>query len=160
MAQIPLINITTADFSEGLHLLIDTVQDPGNLGTIIRIADWYGIKTIITSPNSVDVYNPKTISATMGSLLRVNILAMEYQEVVDLGYPLYISSLDGELNVHQLSINKGLIIIGNEAHGVSENFFAYPHKTIKIPQFGGAESLNAAVATGIICDNIFRQNVQ
>lgn len=138
-------------------LVLDEIRDPGNLGTIIRIADWYGIQKIICSEGTVDLYNPKVISSTMGSFTRVSLF---YTDLV--GYlkeqqkPIYGAFLDSE-NVHTLKFApSGYIIIGNEANGISEAVEAVVTHKITIPRFGGAESLNAGIATAVICDNLRR----
>jgi RNA methyltransferase, TrmH family len=138
-------------------LVLDDIRDPGNLGTIIRIADWYGIEKIICSKDTVDFYNPKVISATMGSFTRVKIF---YTDLVNFlqknTLPIYGALLDGE-NIHQTHFEKaGLIVIGNEANGISEAVEKLVSKRITIPRFGQAESLNAGIATAIICDNVLR----
>ncbi|MFY7828588.1 MAG: TrmH family RNA methyltransferase [Flectobacillus sp.] len=138
-------------------LVLDEIRDPGNLGTIIRIADWYGIQKIICSEGTVDLYNPKVISSTMGSFTRVSLF---YTDLV--GYlkeqqkPIYGAFLDSE-NVHTLKFApSGYIIIGNEANGISEAVEEVVTHKITIPRFGGAESLNAGIATAVICDNLRR----
>lgn len=140
-----------------LTLLLDGINDPGNLGTIIRLADWYGIKTIICSKNTVEFYNPKVISATMGSFCRINIIYKELKEVLtDKSIKSYGAFLDGE-SIHQIEIKKpAYLIIGSESHGISSEIEHLVNHKITIPKFGLAESLNAAVATGIILDNFFR----
>ncbi|MCX2744328.1 RNA methyltransferase [Mangrovivirga sp. M17] len=140
-------------------LLLDDIRDPGNLGTIIRIADWYGIKNVICSQESADFYNPKVISATMGSFTRVNVTYNEIAEILNKNsnIPSYGAFLGGE-NIHSLEQlpEAGFLIIGNESHGISPEVETLCQNKITIPGFGTTESLNAAVATGILCDNIFR----
>jgi RNA methyltransferase, TrmH family len=135
-------------------LALSDVNDPGNLGTIIRIADWYGIKKIIASTNTVDVYNPKVISATKGSFTRV---AVYYQDLAEFlgsneGVPIFGADLDGE-SVHTMKFPaKGILLMGSESHGIAPEITAHITKKITIPKYGGAESLNVGVATGIILD--------
>ena len=141
----------------GLVVCLDDVRDPGNLGTIIRIADWYGIQKIICSEGTVDLYNPKVISSTMGSFTRVSLF---YTDLVKYlkgqQKPIYGAFLDSE-NVHTLKFApSGYIIIGNEANGISEAVEEVVTHKITIPRFGGAESLNAGIATAVICDNLRR----
>ncbi|MEA3494426.1 MAG: RNA methyltransferase, partial [Bacteroidota bacterium] len=139
-------------------LLLDSIRNPGNLGTIIRIADWYNIKQIICSPDCVDVYNPKVVQSTMGSIFRVKIIYQELGEFIDNNneYNYYNAELNGE-NIHTLKFKKPTaIIIGNESTGVSDNLTKKVKNKISIPKYGNAESLNAAVATGIIFDNMLR----
>ena len=138
-----------------LSLVLDNIQDPGNLGTIIRIADWFGIKDIICSAHTADMYNPKVVQSSMGSMGRVNVL---YTELVgwiqqQRQVKLYAAALDGR-NVKQIEIKEGLVLIGNEAKGISEELLQLAHEKITIPKLGEAESLNAAVATGIILSHV------
>jgi RNA methyltransferase, TrmH family len=140
-------------------LILDEVKDPGNLGTIIRIADWYGIKKIICSKDTVDFYNPKVISSTMGSFTRVEI---QYTDLADYlsesnpGTPVLGAFMEGE-NIHKSTLPySGYIIMGNESSGVSREVEKFVNKKITIPRFGEAESLNVAVATAIILDNLKR----
>ncbi len=138
-------------FENKITLVLDNIQDPGNLGTIIRTADWFGIKQIVASPNTADVYNAKVIQSSMGSFLRTGIhytdLEMALKENTT---PVYGALLNGE-NVAAFSgISEGVIIIGNESNGISENILPFVQHAVTIPGKGGAESLNAAVATGII----------
>lgn len=138
-------------------ILLDTIQDPGNMGTIIRTADWYGIGDIILSKNCVDIYNPKVVSATMGSVFNVN-LHMDY----DLGkisedlkkhkYKIVASDLQGSDNLP--SKDKIAIIIGNESKGISKDLLAIADVKYKIKKYGRAESLNASVAAGVIMHEI------
>lgn len=133
-------------------LLLEKVQDPGNMGTIIRTADWFGISTIICSPDCVEVYNPKVVQATMGSLLRVRILEMELQDFLAQNQaPLYAACLSGEdiRNIQQPE--PGIIAMGNESRGLSAGLLEAASHKITIPSRGRAESLNVSVATGIIC---------
>ena len=138
-------------------LVLDDIRDPGNLGTIIRTADWFGINKIIASPETSDVYNPKVISATMGSFTRVSIFYSDLDEYLSRStLATYGAFLDGS-DVHQLSFQKGgLIVIGNESHGISDLIAKHIQVRITIPRYGRAESLNAAMATGIILDNLRR----
>ncbi len=138
-------------------LALDDISDPGNLGTIIRIADWYGINSIICSENTVDFYNPKVISSTMGSFTRVSCiytdLALFFSETK---LPVYGAVLQGE-NLHGIGdLDKGIMLIGSESHGISKQLLPFLKRRITIPSFGKAESLNAAVATGILLDNLKR----
>lgn len=154
------INETTSKINteDNLCLVLDNIQDPGNLGTIIRIADWYGINDIICSNTTVDTYNPKVIQATMGSIARVNIYYKDLELFLSESkqQAIYGAVLNGE-NIHQLKLKKqGLLIIGNEGQGISTSIQNHITHPITIPQFGGGESLNAAIATSIICDNFSR----
>jgi TrmH family RNA methyltransferase len=144
---------------KGFTLVLDDIRDPGNLGTIIRTADWYGIKTIIASQETADFYNPKVITASMGSFTRVR---MYYAELAPFlsstSFPIYGALLDGK-DVHKTSFGKdGLIVIGNESNGISPEIEIMITERITIPRYGHAESLNAGVATAIILDNLRRNN--
>lgn len=141
----------------GLTLALDGIQDPGNLGTIIRIADWYGISKIVCSNDCVDVYNPKTIQATMGSFIRVEV---SYGSLPDLlsnaNVPIYGAFMEGA-SIHEAKLQKnGVLVIGNEGKGISDAVSQTITHPITIPKFGGAESLNAGIATAIICDAFAR----
>ncbi|MEP7319078.1 MAG: RNA methyltransferase [Panacibacter sp.] len=134
-----------------ITLVTDGIQDPGNLGTIIRIADWFGINQVIASEETADIYNPKVVQSTMGSIIRVNIW---YKNLIswlnDCNVPVYGALLNG-VSIHEFkNISEGVLVIGSEAKGIRENILPFIHHKITIPKTGGAESLNAAVATGII----------
>lgn len=141
-----------------LKLMLDGVQDPGNMGTIIRIADWFGIDHVYCSADSVDVFNPKTVQATMGSLARVKVEYSNLEEVIDSlpkDYPVYGTLLDGE-NIYNTKLSKkGIIIMGNEGKGISESLRKRITHRILIPSYPPcrptAESLNVAIATAIVC---------
>ena len=159
-AAIAVVDMPEADLPKntGLILALDGVSDPGNLGTIIRVADWYGIKHIVTSTDSADAYNPKTISATMGSFVRVSVSQVELPEYLQtLNMPIYGAFLDGQ-SVHTTDLSaKGVLLMGSESHGIREQCAKLVSEKITIPAFGEAESLNVAMATGIILDNFKRQ---
>ena len=137
--------------------VLDDIQDPGNLGTIIRIADWYGINKIICSPNSVDVYNPKTLAATMGSFCRVHI---EYKDLNtylnDCKIDIYACTMEGSSIYEVKPKAKGIILIGNEGKGIKDELVAMCKNKVSIPRKGKAESLNAAIAAAVVCDNLLR----
>ncbi|RAJ87528.1 TrmH family RNA methyltransferase [Chitinophaga dinghuensis] len=138
-----------------LVLALEAIQDPGNMGTIIRIADWFGISQIICSPDCVDVYNPKTIQATMGSIARVRIVETDIKEMLtQTSIPSYAATLHGKDITEYSRLTEGILLIGNEGRGLSEEVIAASTHKITIPRVGGAESLNAAVATGIICGRL------
>jgi TrmH family RNA methyltransferase len=145
-----------------LILILDELQDPGNLGTIIRIADWFGIKHIVCSENTVESYNPKTLQATMGSHTRVSLhytdlgfFLQEYKAKTKL--PVYATTLEGE-NIYKATISSnGAIVVGNEGNGISETISALTTNKLTIPRIGKAESLNAGIATSIICSEFRRQ---
>lgn len=133
-------------------LALDDIQDPGNMGTMIRIADWFGIKHIICSPGCVDVYNPKVVQSAMGGHLRVKVYEEELDSFLSrIALPKYVAVLDGE-NVYDVKgAGAGVLIIGNESKGVSAEVSAIATHKVFIPRRGGAESLNAAVSAGILC---------
>jgi len=141
----------------GFVLALDEIQDPGNLGTIIRIADWYGIEHIVCSKGCTDVYNPKCINSTMGSFIRVNVVYADIVQTAEqLQLPLMVAVLDGK-NVHEGGLpDKGILVIGNEGHGIHPNTIDAAEFRLTIPRFGDAESLNAAVSTAILLDNLKR----
>ena len=142
---------------------LDGVQDPGNLGTIIRIADWFGISTIICSDDTVDAWNPKVVQATMGSLARVNIIYTNLPEFLDTlppDYPVYGTLLDGENIYTQPLTPHGLIVMGNEGNGISEAVRQRVNRRLLIPDFHDgdtADSLNVAIATAITCSEFRRR---
>ena len=138
-------------------LILDDIRDPGNLGTIIRVGDWYGIHKIICSHSTVDFYNPKVIAATMGSFTRTKLYYTDLEEFINKqSSPIYGTLLNGN-NIHQTKFAKsGYIIIGNEANGISEGVEKLVTDKITIPSFGGAESLNAGIATAVVLDNLRR----
>ncbi len=142
-----------------ISLMLDGLQDPGNMGTIIRTADWFGIKNIICSKDCVDCYNPKVVQATMGSLARVNIIYTQLEDLLEKNkdVKMYATALTGE-NIFTKQIKEGIILVGNEGKGVSEKLLSLADFQISIPKIGEAESLNAAVATGIILAQITSLN--
>lgn len=146
-----------------LTLALDGVQDPGNLGTIIRIADWFGIDTIICSEETADAWNPKVIQATMGSIARVNVIYANLLELLDTlpsDYPVYGTFLDGENIYTQTLSSEGLIIMGNEGNGISDAVRAKVNRRLLIPDFhqgDTADSLNVAIATAITCSEFRRR---
>jgi TrmH family RNA methyltransferase len=155
-------SIDSQSIYNGLSLVLDDVRDPGNLGTIIRLADWFGIQHIICSKQTVDAYNPKVVQATMGSFFRVQLhytdLDLFLNEAQENDVPIYATVLDGS-SVYEADLSAtGLIVMGSESHGVSEQLEKYFTHRIKIPSFGKAESLNVAMATGIICSEFKRRN--
>ena len=140
-------------------LLLDNVQDPGNLGTIMRIADWYGISKIVCSPDCVDLYNPKVIASSMGSFLRIQIYYQSLREFFREfpHVPVYGALLEGQ-NIHEVKFDKqgGAILLGNESQGIHADNQGFIKYQVTIPRFGNAESLNVAMATAIFCDNLRR----
>ncbi|GAA4470523.1 RNA methyltransferase [Nemorincola caseinilytica] len=134
------------------YLALDDIQDPGNMGTLIRIADWFGIRHLVCSPNCVDVYNPKVVQSAMGSHIRVNIYEAPLADALPaLSAPKFAATLSGS-DVYQAGTHEsGVLIIGNESKGISPQVMALATHWVTIPRTGGAESLNAAVSAGILC---------
>lgn len=149
--------VISSERKDELILVLDGINDPGNLGTIIRLADWYGIPNIVCSEDTVEFYNPKVIRATMGSFTRVRINYTELKTwLKNCESIIYGAFLNGE-NMHQMQfIKPAVLVIGSESHGIRSEIEPYISSKITIPCFGGAESLNAGVATGIILDNLVR----
>lgn len=141
-----------------ISLVLDDIQDPGNLGTIIRIADWFGVENIFCSLHTADMYNSKVVQSTMASLQRINLvyrnLAEWLQEVKDI--ETFAATLQGDPLQAVSKLQEGMIIIGNESKGISPELMQLAKRKITIPRFGDAESLNAAVAAGIILYEIKR----
>ena len=138
-----------------LTLVLDGIQDPGNMGTIIRNADWFGIEQIICSNNSVELYNPKVIQGTMGSFLRVKVWYYDITTILkNTKIPVYGALLEGKSLYSVQKPKEGIILIGNEGQGISKELLPLITSPITIPKIGGAESLNAAVATGIILSHL------
>lgn len=136
-------------------LYLDTIQDPGNFGTIVRIADWFGIKNMVCSSGCADLYNPKVVQATMASIARVNVFYDEHEEwIKNQTVPVYAATLHGNSLYQHTKKDKGILIIGNESKGIRTELLQYTTDQITIPKRGQAESLNAAVATGIILSHL------
>jgi len=149
--------------NKGLILALDDVRDPGNLGTIIRLCDWFGITDLVCSDRTVDCYNPKVVQATMGSLTRVNIVYTHLERFLTIqkdAVPVYGTFMNGD-DIYQTSLSEqGIVVMGNEANGISADIEKLVSKKIAIPRFGTSqktESLNVATATAIIL-NEFRRN--
>ena len=164
LALFPLpTNCKPSTLNLELSLALDGVQDPGNLGTIIRIADWFGISTIICSEDTVDAWNPKVVQATMGSIARVNIIYLNLPDFLDTlpaDFPVYGTFLDGENIYTQQLTPDGLIIMGNEGNGISEAVRTKVNRRLLIPDFHQgptADSLNVAIATAITCSEFRRR---
>ncbi|UTW61452.1 RNA methyltransferase [bacterium SCSIO 12741] len=143
-------------------LMLDGVRDPGNLGTIIRTADWFGVSEVICSLDTVDMYNPKVVQSTMGSLFRIPVSYRELTEAIfDLRInnplkPVYGATTHGE-SIYQLDLSSNaIIVLGSESHGISENVGHLITKKISIPRFGAGESLNVASAAAVLCSEFKR----
>lgn len=151
------LKLNDLDFSNWV-IALDRINDPGNLGTIIRLADWYGIKQIIAGEGTADFYNPKTVLATMGSFTRVNVFACDLPAVLKIASkPVYGAYLKGQ-NVHEINekLSSGILLMGNEAQGIAPELESFVTEKLTIPKFGNAESLNVGIATAILLDNIKR----
>ena len=161
--KIDIVN-NKINMSADYIIALDGIQDPGNLGTIIRTADSANLKQIIVSKNTVDAYSPKVIRSTMGAIYRVNVIEVENLEwtLKDLqkdGFKVVVTSLDTNNSIYDISYNKSIVVIGNEANGVSKEVQELANERVKIPMLGKTESLNAAVATGImIYEYVRRKN--
>ncbi len=150
---------------DDIFIVLEDINDPGNHGTIIRIADWFGVKNVICSKNTVDLYNPKTIQATMGSIARVNVFYKElttFFKELNKDIPVYGTFTNGDNIYHTELNNKGAILIGNESKGISEELTSFVSKKLSIPSYpegdnSGAESLNASIATAIVCAEFRRR---
>ncbi|WP_178983505.1 TrmH family RNA methyltransferase [Winogradskyella helgolandensis] len=148
----------------GLIVALDDVRDPGNLGTIIRLCDWYGIKDLVCSLNTVDCYNTKVVQATMGSLTRVNVQYVDLQDYLESNKAeVFGTFMNGE-NIYTATLpEQGIIILGNEANGISDAIEAKVNRKITIPQFGTikeTESLNVANATAILLSEFSRRTIE
>lgn len=142
-------------------LVLDSVRDPGNLGTIIRLCDWFGVKQLVCSLDTVDCYNPKVLQATMGSIARVAIFYTEIETYLDkTELPIFGAYMEGSNTYETYLPEKGILIMGNEAHGISSKVGAKVKQRLSIPQFGEptAESLNVATATSILLSEIRRNS--
>lgn len=162
--EIPKYDILDCDFSDKLVIALDRVQDPGNLGTIMRIADWFGIDSIIASHDTVDVYNPKVVQATMGGIGRVKVYYTDLPQTLkrlSSVMPIYGTSLSGD-NIYSVKLqNKGVIVMGNEGKGMSREVEACVSDKLYIPPFPAdaqcVESLNVSMATAVIVSEFRRR---
>jgi TrmH family RNA methyltransferase len=150
-------NTNPIELAGQLTIVLDGIQDPGNLGTIIRTADWFGIPQIVASEDTVDVYNPKVIGASMGSFMRVQV---HYKNLAawmpTVKLPVYGALLEGENIFTTKAPNGGVLVIGSEGKGIRENVIDFVTHPVTIPKTGGAESLNAGIAAGIIIAQLTR----
>lgn len=159
--EIPVAKLNIESLKQELVLALDDIRDPGNFGTIIRIADWFGIKNIICSESCVDLFNPKVVQATMGSIARVNVHSCNLETTLSefkKSIAIYGATIDGG-NIYSEKLSScGIILIGNESKGISENLLKLVSQKISIPNFSSeAESLNAAIATAVICSEFRRK---
>lgn len=156
--------LNTKDLENQLSIYLDCIQDPGNLGTIIRVADWFGIRNIICSNTTADVYNPKTVQATMGALCRVHLHYVDGEEFfssLPKGLPVYGTFLEGD-NIYKKDLKEnGIIVMGNEGNGISDTIKKFVTDKLFIPSYppgeATSESLNVAIATAITCAEFRRR---
>lgn len=160
----PEYNIDLKEISNSLTLALDDVQDPGNLGTIIRLADWFGIKDAFCSPHCADVYNPKTIQATMGAVARVRIHyvdLVDFLKKTDKKVPVYGTFMDGKNIYREKLSSNGVVIMGNEGNGISKDLLPFINSKLTIPGFpmdaSTSESLNVGIATAIVISEFRRK---
>lgn len=161
-------NYSKEDISNKLSILLDNINDPGNLGTIIRIADWFGIENIFCTPESVDMYNPKVVQSTMGAIFRVKVHYINFEQLINdfenvNDFNIYGTFLEGE-NIYKENLGeKGFIMMGSESHGISEKWKSRINKKLFIPNYPinkeSSESLNISTATAIVCSE-FRRKLQ
>ena len=152
-------------FDENLTLILDNIQDPGNMGTILRTADSLNLKQVIISKGSSDIYSPKVVRSTMGAIFRINIIESDdllktIKELKKHKINIVVTSLDTNDNIYDINYNKSAIVIGNEANGVSKEIQEIADKKVKIPMLGKTESLNASVATAVILYEAMRNKLK
>ena len=152
------------DLSEDIVVALDDIQDPGNLGTILRTIDSVGLKQVLLSKGTADPYNPKVVRSTMGAIFRVNVIECEnlsktLSKIQKKGFKVMCTALDSKNSIYNTNYTKKVIIIGNEANGVSKEIQEMADEKVIIPMLGKAESLNASVATGIILYEYVRQKI-
>ena len=159
-------NVTNSeiDYSQDIIVVLDGVQDPGNLGTILRTVDSVGLSQIIVSKETADAFNPKVVRSTMGAIFRVKIIESEdlqetIKQIKKHHFKLMVTSLQTDRSIYDIELNKRIIVIGNEANGVSKEIQDMADEKVKIPMLGKTESLNASVATGIILYEYVRQKL-
>lgn len=162
IVEIQETSLEKIDFNEKLSLVLDNVNDPGNLGTIIRIADWFGIENIVCSENTVELYNPKVVQATMGSIFSVMV---HYTDLAEFfrkysGLSIYGTFMNGD-NIYTSELTKnGFIVLGNEANGISPEIEKFVTKKLAIPSYNEqktAESLNVAISAAVVCAEFYRK---
>ena len=152
------------DYTQDIIVVLDDIQDPGNLGTILRTVDSVGLNQIIVSKETADAFNPKVVRSTMGAIFRVKIIEVEnlvqaIKEIRKHHFKLMVTSLQTENSIYDIQFNKKIIVIGNEANGVSKEIQDMTDEKVKIPMLGKTESLNASVATGIVLYEYVRQKL-
>ena len=162
----PTYNYDKKLISNKLNLLLDNINDPGNLGTIIRIADWFGIEDIFCTQESVDLYNPKVVQSTMGAIFRTKVHYVDFKDLLNdfsniANFNIYGTFLEGENIYNEKLSDKGFILMGSESHGISDQWKAFINKRLFIPNYpldsSTSESLNISVATAITCSEFRRR---
>lgn len=153
------------DYKEDVIVVLDGIQDPGNLGTILRTIDSVGLNQVIVSKETADAYNPKVVRSTMGAIFRVNIIESDnlletLKNLKKHKYKIMATSLETQNSIYDVDYSKKVIVIGNEANGVSEEILDYSDEKIKIPMLGKTESLNASVATAVILYEYVRNKIK
>ena len=160
-------SFSKSEISNKLSILLDNINDPGNLGTIIRIADWFGIENIFCTKESVDLYNPKVVQSTMGAIFRVKVHYVEFQHLLEEvsgldNFNIYGTFLEGNNIYKETLSSKGFIMMGSESHGISEKWEPFINNKLFIPNYSlntnTSESLNISVATAIVCSEFRRNN--
>ena len=166
IAEIPATTLPGPSEFTGMTLALDGIRDPGNMGTMIRTADWFGISKIICSSDSVDMYNPKVVQATMGSFSQVNVFYInlpDFFKNLPAEIPVFGALLEGPDITQKIFTRPGIVLIGSESHGISGSLIPFINEPLHIPHFSAsgtekhAESLNASIANGIICYEICKQ---
>lgn len=153
------------DYNESNFLILDNIQDPGNIGTILRTADSLNFKQIIVSKGTADIYNPKVVRSTMGAIFRIKVVEVEnlvkiIKEMKNNEIKVYATDLATDKSIYDVDYEKSAVVIGNEANGVSKEVLNESSERIKIPMIGKTESLNAAVATGVMLYEYVRQKLK
>lgn len=153
------------DYTQDIIVALDGIQDPGNLGTILRTVDSIGLTQILVSKETADSFNPKVVRSTMGAIFRVKVIECEnlqekLKEIKKHKYKIVVSSLQTENSLYDIKLNKKVIVVGNEANGVSVEIQEMADEKIKIPMLGKTESLNASVATGVMLYEYVRQKIR
>jgi TrmH family RNA methyltransferase len=166
IVQMPERNLNISEILNFLCVALDSVQDPGNMGTIIRAAGWFGIKNIVCSPDSVDVFNPKVIQSSMGALLHVNVFYYDLKDLLSQAnansVTVFGTLLEGK-SIYEHKLNsKGIILLGNESKGISEGLVPYINEKIRIPKFSkaseGIDSLNVGMAASIVFSEFLQKS--
>jgi rRNA methylases len=166
VVHMPEHEMILSEIIKQICVALDFVQDPGNMGTIIRAAGWFGIKNIVCSPDCVDIYNPKVIQASMGALLQVNVFYSDLKKLftsaVQNDIPVFGTMLEGESIYDHKSENQGIILLGNESKGISKELNPFITKKIRIPKFSksgeGIDSLNVGMAASIVFSEFLRKS--